>query len=232
VRAGVRALAGAIMLTALTACTAGGLSDAKMRLSQNAGDLRLPVASIAARKFATIVRQQYDFSCGSAALATLLTYQYGDPKSEPEVFLGMWNEGDQAQIRSQGFSLLDMKRYLAERGLDGDGYRVSLEQIRTTAVPGIALITIRGYRHFVVVKGITSAGVLMGDPAMGLRTIPAREFEKIWNGVYFVVAMTGNKGRFNAGADWRLAPGARYMQAMEPLSLQALALMSRSYGQF
>jgi uncharacterized protein len=41
------------------------------------GTLNVPTSSIAARKFKEIVRQQYDFSCGSAALATLLTFHYG-----------------------------------------------------------------------------------------------------------------------------------------------------------
>jgi predicted double-glycine peptidase len=202
-----------------------------MRLSQGGSELRLPVASIAARKFFTVVPQQYDFSCGSAALATLLSYQYGNSKTEPDVFVGMWNKGDQAQIRALGFSLLDMKRYLLDLGLTADGYRVSLDQIRASGIPGIALVTVRGYRHFVVVKGITPAGVLIGDPAMGLRSMLPRDFEKVWNGVYFVLTNAAAKGRFNDQRDWSLAPGARYLLAMEPLSLQALSLMSPSFGQ-
>src|SRR5690606_40798166 len=53
-----------------------------------------------------------DFSCGSAATATLLTYQYGHPVTELEVFRQMYAQGDQARIRKEGFSLLDMRRYL------------------------------------------------------------------------------------------------------------------------
>jgi hypothetical protein len=37
------------------------------------------VKSMKERKFEQVVRQQYDFSCGSAALATLLTYHYENP---------------------------------------------------------------------------------------------------------------------------------------------------------
>jgi len=56
-----------------------------------------------------VTKQQYDFSCGSAALATLLTYTYGEPISETAVFEAMFKVGDQANIRKVGFSLLICK---------------------------------------------------------------------------------------------------------------------------
>src|ERR1700710_2401501 len=73
------------------------------------GEYHVHVASMLARKFGTVIRQQYDFSCGSAALATVLHYHYGLPRGETDVFAGMWQDGDQANIRKVGFSLLDMK---------------------------------------------------------------------------------------------------------------------------
>ncbi|WP_204283799.1 C39 family peptidase, partial [Klebsiella pneumoniae] len=66
--------------------------------------------------FRTVVRQQYDYSCGSAAVATLLRYHYGRPTVESDVFSAMWRSGDQAQIKRAGFSMLDMKRYLDSQG--------------------------------------------------------------------------------------------------------------------
>src|SRR5208283_4171640 len=64
------------------------------------------------RAFRTTWHQQYDFSCGSAAVATLLSFHYGRPTNETTVFKAMFAAGDQARIQVQGFSLLDMKRYL------------------------------------------------------------------------------------------------------------------------
>ena len=71
----------------------------------------MPVRSFEEERFATVIRQKYDFSCGSAALATLLRYHYGLSQDEEATFRGMWATGDQPQIRRVGFSLLDMKRY-------------------------------------------------------------------------------------------------------------------------
>lgn len=190
------------------------------------GGFTAHVVSVKEARFTTTQRQQYDFSCGSAALATLLMYHYGDRQSEQSVFLGMWQEGDRAQIRRLGFSLLDMKRYLARRGLQADGYRVELEQIARAALPGIALIDMNGYKHFVVVKGVQGGTVLLGDPSLGIRRLDAQRFREQWNGVYFVLDAKprGRAAEFGAADEWALAPAGRPAQLALPVSLQALAL--------
>jgi predicted double-glycine peptidase len=218
----------------LAGCSAGPLPNSGMSFGAVGGNLMLPVTSIQGRKFLSVIRQQYDFSCGSAALATLLSYQYGDPQDEAAIFRGMWANGDRAQIRRLGFSLLDMKRYLQDRGMDGDGYRVSLEQIAKTGLPGIGLITTNGYRHFVTIKGVAGDRVLVGDPSLGLRTMTRDEFLEMWNGVYFVVdhKKKAQFVAFNAASDWSLIPTARYSLAAEPMSLQALGLLRPGFGEF
>ncbi|RDE06316.1 C39 family peptidase [Sphingomonas aracearum] len=195
----------------------------------------VPVASMLARKFNTVVRQQYDFSCGSAALATLLRYHYGMPRSETDVFMGMWRDGNQAQIRQVGFSLLDMKRYLATSGLRADGYKVSLDAIRGRGLPGIVLVTVREYRHFIVLKGVGPTDVLVGDPSTGLHRLPRAKFEEMWNGVYFVLNSQAEVGQrtFNGIDQWRLlarVPGDAPF--LDPLSTQALSLSAPFYRDF
>ncbi|WP_294395444.1 C39 family peptidase [uncultured Sphingomonas sp.] len=186
----------------------------------------LPVTSLIGRRFGTVVRQQYDFSCGSAALATLLRFHYDDPQTEQSVFVGMFRDGDQAQIRRLGFSLLDMKRFLAARGIAADGYRVTVQQIAQARLPGIALIDFNGYKHFVVVKGVDDRTLLLGDPSLGLRREDVATFGRQWNGVFFVINDRGAVGarHFNQPADVALSPGARFYREAEPLSLSGLQL--------
>ncbi len=105
----------------------------------------VPVTSLREARFKTTVRQQYDFSCGSAAVATLLTYQYGEPVSEELAFANMFVNGDQAKIRQEGFSLLDMKRFLESRGYQADGYELPLSKLEETQIPAIVLISEGGY---------------------------------------------------------------------------------------
>ncbi len=44
--------------------------------------ISLRLTSLKEARFRNTIRQKYDFSCGSAAVATLLTYQYGYPVNE------------------------------------------------------------------------------------------------------------------------------------------------------
>lgn len=158
-------------------------------------------------KFRDVVKQQYDFSCGSAAVATLLTYSYLRPISENQAFVWMYKTGDKAKIRKEGFSLLDIKRFLASLGYQADGYRVPLRYLAQVKVPAIVLIETNGYMHFVVIKGIENDHVLLGDPAMGLRMETLKDFKKIWqNGIVFVIHRGPNilvsQKTFNNNEDW------------------------------
>jgi predicted double-glycine peptidase len=203
--------------------------------SGSLNDYRVPIASMLARKFNTVVRQQYDFSCGSAALATLLRYHYDRAASEEDVFTGMWKGGDQSRIRDVGFSLLDMKRYLAASNLPADGYRVSLDAIAKRGLPGIALVSIKGYRHFVVVKGVTATDVLVGDPSLGLRRLPRSEFQTAWNGVFFVLNAEAGRGaaNFNGPRQWNaMARSPLDGPFLAPVSQQALWLTAPFYRDF
>jgi uncharacterized protein len=114
---------------------------------------RIRTMSWAEIPFRSVIRQQFDFSCGSAAVATLLTYHYGIKTPEIESFKAMWERGDQDKIRKLGFSMLDMKSYMQARGLKAQGYRFKVADIAKADRPGIALIDLRGFKHFVVVKG-------------------------------------------------------------------------------
>jgi predicted double-glycine peptidase len=153
--------------------------------------------------FRRVVRQQFDYSCGSAALATLLRYHYGRNVSEAEIFKAMYDVGDQPKIRKVGFSLLDMKHYLANHGLAADGYKVTLDELVQLGVPGIALITTGAYKHFVVVKGVAGGKVLVGDPALGAKTFTHDEFQKMWTGGIFFAIHPNTPGSFNDMDEWR-----------------------------
>ncbi len=127
---------------------------------------------------ANTVKQEHDFSCGSAALATLLTYHYDDPVTEETVFKAMFARGNKEKIEREGFSLLDMKRYLEANGYYSDGYVTNLGKVAKVGKPVIVLINNGGYLHFVVIKGIDGEKVLIGDPATGARTL-SRAVEQI-----------------------------------------------------
>jgi uncharacterized protein len=191
-------------------CMALGASAQSADLSiAGSSSYDVPVHSMKALRYRSITRQQYDFSCGSAALATLLTYHYGYPISETTAFQAMWERGDQAKIRREGFSLLDMQRYLADIGFKADGFTVPLQKLIDSKLPAIVLITEHGYNHFVVIKGAEDGRVLLGDPSSGTRAITREHFEAIWpTRLLFVIHDAPNKPQFNTAMDWRAAPHA------------------------
>lgn len=197
-----RPLAAALLFATMVAQPAA----AQMLVDQpgRAPGLSVSVRSWTEIPFRTIVRQRFDFSCGSAAVATLLTYQYGLPTDETTPFKAMFEKGNQEKIKKLGFSLLDMKAYLASRGLQAQGYRLDIDDMRSLGRPMIALVTIRGYTHFVVIKGARAGHVLIGDPARGLISVPDDDFKKIWSGIALIVMDPPPAVRpgFNLARDW------------------------------
>ncbi|GAA3548226.1 C39 family peptidase [Zobellella aerophila] len=175
------------------------------------GHLRVPVKSFGEIKFGEVVKQQYDFSCGSAALASLLTHHYGMPFTEATVFEEMFKFGDKDKIEKKGFSMLDMKEFLARRGLKADGYRLEREDIINLGIPAIALVNYNGYNHFVVVKGVMDDKVLVGDPSLGLHIMDGESFDKSSNGIFLFIRDSTElaKASFNQKEDWEhSAPNA------------------------
>ncbi len=187
------------------------------------GNFSVPVQTISERRFSGVIPQQKDFSCGSAALATLLTYHYERPITEEEALEAMYAVGEQEKIEREGFSLLDMKNYLATLGLRADGYRQSLDQLSSVGIPAIVLINYNGYLHFVVIKGVTDDDVLVGDPALGLRSMGREKFESMWNGILFVIRddIDIAKSNFNQITEWAMIGQA-------PITAQATSLQDLS----
>ena len=200
----------ALFMLPLLACTVGALASPGGRAEipvQSGGAFSVPVYSMKEQRFQKTIHQQYDFSCGSAALATLLTHHYNFPVSEQDVFREMFTRGDQAKIKKEGFSLLDIKNYLATQGFDADGYVAEIEKLSVAGVPAIVLVKEQGYYHFVVVKGLRDGRVLIGDPSSGTRVIPKAQFTEMWvNKILFVIKNKLETARFNSDYDWQAAP--------------------------
>lgn len=176
--------------------------------------------------FKQIVRQQYDFSCGSAAVATLLTYHYGHPVDEASVLEAMYEIGDQAKIRKEGFSLLDMKNYLESIGYHAEGYRESLDKLTSVGIPAIVLINRKGFMHFVVVQGVTADQVSVGDPTLGMRIYDRKDFEKMWTGILFVVLDNKKlaQASFNTKGSWSTNGIPNFRQMLDRNDLSSLTV--------
>lgn len=220
-------IAQSLLLTVISLALAHEVQAARMSLplGLGGGDYRVKVESFKEARFRDVIRQERDFSCGSAALATLLNFHYNHPISEHEILKAMYEEGDKEKIRQQGFSLLDMKKYLSSINMNSDGYQTTLDKLAEVGVPAIVLINSNGYMHFVVVKGVTKDKVLLGDPALGRRAMSRPDFERTWNGILFVIRDDAKlaKTNFNTSKGWKLQEKAPLSVALNNQSLASFA---------
>jgi len=144
-----------------------------------------PVRSLLEMRQQNVVMQQWDLSCAAAALATILRYQFGEPVTERSVALGLIRREeyianpDLVRIR-QGFSLLDLKRYVDGIGYQGIGLgQMEYEDLLERA-PIIVPVNAFGYPHFVIFRGATDRTVLLADPAFGNTTLSVEKFKAAW----------------------------------------------------
>ena len=156
-------------------------AEANSRLKQKSH----PVRSLLEMRHDKVVVQDFDLSCGAAALATILTYQHGDSVSEREVARGLIQRQEYLEnpglVRSRfGFSLLDLKRFVERRGYQGVGLgQLEMDGLVARA-PAIVPVNFVGYSHFVVFRGMLDDNVLIADPAFGNRTMSRVRFEQGW----------------------------------------------------
>ena len=198
------------------------------------GLLSIPVISVRGAKFKSVIQQQFDYSCGSAALATLLSFHYDRPTTEAQVFEKMFEVGDQATIRQSGFSLLDMKNYIDTIGMRADGFRISLDELNEAGIPAIALIDTGGYKHFVVIKGLDGGDVLVGDPAFGSKVYRRSDFEALWEGIIFVVRdeLQVAQSNFNVPEEWLARTRAPTQEGLDRQGLSSFQLRLPAQNEF
>lgn len=149
--------------------------------------IRKDVLSMREHRYVNLVPQNTDFSCGAAALATILRYAYGKDVNEYTVLKGMLTITDIEVVQQRGFSLLDIKNYVESIGMRGRGYKVEEATLDEVAIPTIVLLDLNGYKHFVVLKKASGDRVYVADPALGNRIMSRKDFLNSWNNIIFAI---------------------------------------------
>ena len=158
-------------------------------------DTVVNVEPLVVQKFRNVVRQQYDYSCGSAALTTLLDFYLGRNFQERQVMEGLLRFGETERIvQRRGFSLLDMKRLVTALGHPSGGFKAEAKDLVALDHPAIAPIEYAGFKHFVVIRSVRDDRVYVADPALGNLSFTLSRFLEIWdNNVLFIVFPNGHK---------------------------------------
>jgi uncharacterized protein len=208
----LRASVAALLSAALCAVAA---AEDSPPLPVRIGPARIeaPVQSFVERRDAGIIKQRYDYSCGAASFATLLSYGLDDPIEEEEVIARVVARlgGDETgRLRSSGLSLLDLQKLAVERGHKAEGFRLHIDQLPRIERPVIVFIKPFGYAHFAVLRGIRGDRVHLADPSLGHWRMPLWRFREMWadaqgKGVIFVAER--KDGRWLADGALALPPG-------------------------
>jgi len=134
---------------------------------------RIPIKSWKTLRDARIVKQDLDYSCGAASLATLLNEYYGVSITEAALLQAM----DKGDLRA---SFEDMALALAQFGFKAQGFAASWEQLTQLRMPVVVYLKHRKNDHFSVLRGIDENTVWLADPSLGNRTYSRAQFLEMW----------------------------------------------------
>ncbi len=146
-----------------------------------------------------IVKQQLDYSCGAAALATLISGYYGENTSEKELLdllnarLSNMSDKEKSRKKLNGFSLLDLKLVAQQKGYKAAGFKLTVDQLKQLSAPVIVFVRPMGYHHFAVLRGISDDRVYLADPGRGNLRMSIARFEEEYGGIIFVLGKQGEE---------------------------------------
>ncbi len=123
---------------------------------------------------AQIVKQDLDFSCGAASLATILNAFYKQQLTEQALLIAM-------DAGTGAASFDDMVRALPQFGFRATGYAASFTQLAQLKRPVILYLKYRKQDHFTVMRGINQDYVWLADPSLGNRRYTKAQFLEMWD---------------------------------------------------
>jgi ATP-binding cassette subfamily B protein RaxB len=122
------------------------------------------------------VSQEEATDCGVAALAMVARF-HGQSVSLAGLRQGI-------RLGPRGASLLELQRGAAALGFRCRAVRVGVEQLASVRLPALAHLA---DEHYVVVYALEHGGVVVGDPATGVVTLPTDAFRRAWTGTLLLL---------------------------------------------
>ncbi len=150
--------------------------------------LHPPIKSWVEFKNNRLVRQGYDYSCGSAALATLLSHYYDANVSEAMILKsvleskGITKEATalENQEENNGLSFYDLSQYASTQGFKAVGIALGIEDLKKLQIPVIVFVKIRKQEHFTVLKKMDEQYAYLADPSFGNIRVSHAKFKEMF----------------------------------------------------
>lgn len=145
-------------------------------------------SSLDAIRWQGVVRQDLDFSCGIASVATILKYHFGEENiTEKELlqdFIKKLSEEELNEVFAKGASLAQLGDLFTDRNFVIRNWRLDIGELQklTRALPAIVYLETPDFRHFAVVRGVSEYQVLLADPSRGNVKLTIDSFLAEWQG--------------------------------------------------
>lgn len=196
------------------------------------------------------MRQSLDYSCGAAALATILTHYYGAAVTERALLGDLLKkreeqadkggkEGKEAKdgkewkeeqagasaSRSPGLSFDDLAMLARDRGFLALGVSAQYADLARLRHPAIVALDLEGRQHFSVLRRAGANSVALADASWGNRNMHAATFRQ-----YFLHDAAGTRGRLLLILEKTGARGDEtFMLAARPGALVVPGLLQRPH---
>jgi uncharacterized protein len=149
-----------------------------------------------------VVMQQHDYSCGAAALATLIRYYWGDDVTELDFLKATIAVLTPEEIKDRvknGLSMTDIRKAAVAKGYLATMGKRTLREMTELKVPVIVRIKKDDFEHFVVYRGMLNDRVFLADPIRGNIRLSLCCLAEQWtDGAVLVVAKPVDKLPENA----------------------------------
>jgi len=182
-----------LLLTTLVASAEAQIGQAPIRDSQR--NVQVHVKSWKAFRDQNVVKQNRDYSCGAAAVATICRYYWGDNVSEAMVLRRVEDNLTRAELEERvknGLAISDLRLAAVKLGYLSTIGKLTIAKLHEVKVPLVVALRLEKSDHFVVVRGIRYGWVYLADPIRGNIRMPLWEFEEKWiENAVLVVAKKG-----------------------------------------
>ena len=163
------------------------LLGAKVHVVNENLTIDVPAKSWIEIKNKHLTRQKEDYSCGSAALSTILTYYYDQNVTEKEILdavmkmKGLTRQSTLAEYKkANGLSFLDLSLFAFSKGFRALGLALDIKALKKLKIPVILYVKVRNNEHFTVFKGMDSQYAYLADPSFGNTKIKLSKFKEMF----------------------------------------------------
>lgn len=161
------------------------------------------------RHYKTVVRQTLDFTCGAAAVATVLTFYWDRPTTELEVLEVIrkrYTKKEWDQREERGVSFEDLIFVAKQLGYDGMGAKVGVDQLAQAAAPLIVHLDKGKFQHFTVLRRVAQDRFYFSDSVLGETSMAREDFEAQYTGN--ALAISDPRKKLREGAPlWAVRDG-------------------------